>query len=47
MNTHTKTMSHRPRIAWMSTLVLLTACAGRPSLPDPLEAAAAAARGAL
>jgi len=31
-------MSQRPWIACFSSLLLLTACAGRPSLPDPLEA---------
>jgi len=31
-------MRQLTRIAWMSSLLLLTACAGRPPLPDPLEA---------
>ena len=38
MTTHVENMSQRPRIAWMSSLLLLTACAGRPLLPDPLAA---------
>ena len=38
MTTHIKNLSQRPRLAGIASILLLTACAGQPSLPDPLEA---------
>ncbi len=38
MTTQIENMSQLPRIACMASILLLAACAGRPSLPDPLEA---------
>jgi mannose-6-phosphate isomerase-like protein (cupin superfamily) len=38
MTMHIENISQLPRIACISSILLLTACAGRPSLPDPLEA---------
>jgi mannose-6-phosphate isomerase-like protein (cupin superfamily) len=33
-----QSMSPLPRIAFISSVLLLTACTGQPALPDPLEA---------
>ena len=38
MNVHVENMSPPLRLACIAGILLLTACAGRPSLPDPLEA---------
>lgn len=38
VTTHMENISQLPRIACISGILVLTACAGRPTLPDPLEA---------
>jgi len=38
MTTHIENISQPPRIVSIASILLLTACAGQPSLPDPLAA---------